>query len=313
MAATRNAQGSYETVLDVETEGLMEDLPKDINRQLFGNGSGGLAEVASVAAGVITVDNNDLTNGTPHHASELTKYIEVGQRIDTFTPAGVAHDVGLVVTAVTGTTITCAATAATVVNDLVVLSGNGPLTGVELSNEITGLQAAISASNTYQGIDRTAAGNERWKSNVITNGGAAFAVDITEDVLQQADTAAQKASGMTPNMIIGTYELRDKYASILQAGRRFVNTIAYKGGFTGPEFAGRGIIPDTECPRGKTFFLNTDYISLYQQAGLQFMNEDGAVLSRKSGFPAYEATLYWFFEMGMRRSNVHTLITHYAQ
>jgi hypothetical protein len=123
--------------------------------------------------------------------------------------------------------------------------------------------------------------------------------------MQVAWTTCEKASGISPNIIIGTFEARDKYAAILQGGRRFVNTIEYKGGFKGPEFHDVGLVPDTEAPRGYLWFLNLNYFSIYQQAGLQFMDEDGAVLSRVANYPAYEATLYWFFELGARRCNCH--------
>lgn len=295
MAATRNTQGSYAAVLDVETQGLMEDLPKDINRQLFMDGTGRIGQVnGAPAANVITLDNATLT--APLNANEFTKYFEVGQRIDSYngTTLRVA---GMNVTAVTATTVTVDNSGATADNDYLTIQGN-------LNQEVTGLLALVSATGTYQGINRATAGNERWKANVISTSG-----DITEDLLQQAYTSCEKASGMSPTIAIGTYELRDKFASILQGNRRYVNTMNYKGGFSGVEFNGLGLVPDPDAPRGHVFMLNLPYIALYQQAGMQFMDDDGNILSRKSGYAAYEATTYWFFEMGARRCNVHARIS----
>lgn len=303
MTATRNSQGSYDTVLDVETEGLMEDLPKDINRQLFLDGTGRIGQqTGAVAGNVITLGNTTIL--APLNAAERAKYFEVGMRIDTITNAtGAVVNAGLVVSSVNeaADTVTFTTAPSSATTDFLVISGNYNL-------EVGGLLALVSATGTYQGINRATAGNERWQANVISGTG-----DITEDLLQQVDTACEKASGMTPNMIIGSFAARDKYASILQQGRRFVNTLEYKGGFKGPEFNGRALVPDPECPLGHLYFLNTKYISLYQQAGLQFMDQDGAVLSRKSGYAAYEATLYWFFEMGARRCNVHGRLSGFNQ
>jgi hypothetical protein len=300
MTATKNSQGSYDTVVDVETEGLMEDLPKDINRQLFLDGTGRIGEVASLSSDTITIDNSVMV--APLNANELTKYFEVGQRIDIYT-AGTRDDEGIIVEVVdSANEVTFTTTPSGATNgDLCYISGNKDI-------EVTGLLAVVSATGTYQNINRATAGNERWKANVVTGAG-----DVTEADMQQIYTACQKASGYSPNLIVGTYEFRDRYASILQSDRRFVNTLEYKGGFKGPEFQGIGVVPDTECPRGKTFFLNTNYLSIYQQAGLQFMDEDGAILARVPDYAAYEATLYWFFELGARRCNVHGLMSGFNQ
>lgn len=295
MAATKNMQGSYDTVLDVETEGLMEDLPKDINRQFFGDGSGKLATVVSSATPTLTVDNTQVS--APKNSAEFTKYIESGQKIDVYTTTVKDLD-AIEVLSVTANTITMTAAFTDAAdNDDIYMAGNK-------DQEITGLLAMINTSNTYQDINRATGGNERWQGNVITTTG-----DLQETDMQTVWTSCQKASGMDPTIILGTYEARDRYAKILQADRRFMNTIEYKGGFSGPEFHGVGLVPDTECPRGELFFLNLPYIALYQQAGLQFMDDDGAILSRSAGYAAYEATLYWFFEMGARRCNVHGRLT----
>ena len=293
MTASKNTAGSYDTVLDVETEGLMEDLPKDINRQLFLDNTGRLAECAAANTGAVQTLNFD--NLGDLDQDDATKYLESGMLIDTYTGA-TQDNSGLEIASVdsaTQITFTTTPGTATADGDFLYITGNKDI-------EITGLLAMVSATGTYQNVNRATAGNERWQSNVVTTTG-----DITEAKMQETLTAVQKASGMDPNMLLGTYEARDKYASILETDRRFVNTIEYKGGFKGPEFHGLGLIPDTECPKGNLFFLNLNYINLYQQAGLQFMDEDGAILSRVTDYPAYEATLYWFFELGTKRSNVH--------
>lgn len=299
MAATRNSQGSYDTVLDVETEGLMEDLPKDINRQLFLDGTGRIGTLngdPGAASTTVVLDNAGLSHTNP---AEYTKYIEVGQKIEFIvsgTGAVVAGGTRQVASITSGTTFEVDVNVdnALADNDWVVLAGNYGL-------EVTGLHAMVSAAGIYQGINRATAANARWKANVITATGQ----DISEDLLQQGWTACEKASGMTPTIIICSYDARDKYASQLMADRRFVNTKTYSGGFSGLDFRGIGLVPDPECPRGNIYGLNLPYISIYQQAGLQFMDDDGAILSRVANYAAYESILYWFFELGTRRSNVH--------
>jgi len=310
MTATKNSEGSYDTVIDVETEGLMEDLPKDINRQLFLDGAGRLGKLSAdpVAGTTIDLDNADLdAPRAPSGATaEFTKYIEVGMRIDFIDPGGPSARAGAgrTVASITDANtfeIDAGADAGVADNDWVSVEGNY---GIEL----TGLLAMVSASGTYQGVNRATGGNERWQANEVTAPGATLwstTVALAEADMQTTWTACEKASGIAPNMILGTYEARDAYAALLESDRRFVNTIEYRGGFKGPEFHDVGLIPDTEAPKGYLWFLNTSYMAIYQQAGLQFMDDDGAVLSRVSDYPAYEATLYWFFELGARRCNCH--------
>ena len=245
MTASKNTAGSYDTVLDVETEGLMEDLPKDINRQLFLDGTGRIAE-CSGANSTVTQDIDNAAMTAPLDSSEFTKYLEVGMKIDTYTTTTRDNEGLEIASIVDGNTFTYAVApgTATADGDNIYLSGNK-------DQEITGLMAMVSATGTYQGIDRSSAENTRWQSNVVTSSG-----DLTETAMQQILTSIQKASGMDPTIIVGSYEARDKYAAILQTDRRFVNTIEYKGGFKGPEFHGLGLVPDTEAHKGNLFFLN---------------------------------------------------------
>ncbi len=299
MTASKNMQGSYDTVIDVETEGLMEDLPKDINRQFFLDGTGKLGKIAGApAANVITIDNADLD--APRITTELSKYFEVGMNIDSINPGdGAVHATSEVTAVAAANTVTVVSDTNFDDNDWLTISGN-------YLEEVTGLLTYVSSTGTYQNINRATAGNERWQANEVLATGATLwgtTVDLLEADMQTTWTACEKASGIAPNIIIGTYEARDKYAALLEVDRRFVNTISYRGGFKGPEFHDVGLVPDTEAPKGYMWFLNMAYMAIYQQAGLQFMDEDGAVLSRVTDFPAYEATLYWFFELGARRCN----------
>ncbi len=49
---------AFINVVDNEIKGLKRDLSQDLNRQIYGDGTGKLATVASVSGAVITVDSN---------------------------------------------------------------------------------------------------------------------------------------------------------------------------------------------------------------------------------------------------------------
>jgi hypothetical protein len=65
---SRRKPGAFVRLLETETEGLVKDLRKDINRQAFGAQTGALAAVTADGANTVTVDS--------------VQYLRVGMRID---------------------------------------------------------------------------------------------------------------------------------------------------------------------------------------------------------------------------------------
>ncbi|MFH0848408.1 MAG: phage major capsid protein, partial [archaeon] len=121
IAATRDAQGSYARVVDTEITGVVTDLKKEVNRQLWGAGYGTLARWQSGATTSIVLQNaytGNSAGGNGFGSAFGAKYFEensngVAVVIASAGASGTAtvDDTDLAVSAVskasTGDTITC--------------------------------------------------------------------------------------------------------------------------------------------------------------------------------------------------------------
>lgn len=85
--------GAYAEAMQIEMEGIIDDIMIDRARQVHNDGSGRLAEVKSISGTEITLKVNSSIEGaaTTRAAGTLDKYIEVGMRIAAFDNAAVAH------------------------------------------------------------------------------------------------------------------------------------------------------------------------------------------------------------------------------
>jgi hypothetical protein len=85
--------GAYAEAMQIEMEGIIDDIMIDRARQVHNDGSGRLAEVKSFSGTEITLKVNSSIEGaaTTRAAGTLDKYIEVGMRIAAFDNAAAAH------------------------------------------------------------------------------------------------------------------------------------------------------------------------------------------------------------------------------
>ena len=59
---------------------------------------------------------------------------------------------------------------------------------------------------------------------------------------------------------------------------------------------------------GEIYFLTTADLYIYRMSDYEWMNLDGAILSRISGYDAYEAVLFRYAELGTGRRNSHGVL-----
>jgi hypothetical protein len=83
ISSSRNDRGAFLRLLDGEVSGLAQDMQVEANRVAFGDGSGALARVTSIAGNVITVQDP----GGIVSPGSGTQYFEEGMRIAIFNGA----------------------------------------------------------------------------------------------------------------------------------------------------------------------------------------------------------------------------------
>lgn len=292
---------AFAKALDNEVEGLKNDLMKDMNRQIYGNGNG--------AIGVATGANTGAT--VPVRDARL---FQIGMVVDTQTGTTV-DNTNLVVASVSlapgANTVTFTTTPGTALAaaDIIVRAGSGIAAGG--TKELTGLAAIVSDSGTLYNIDPSV--EPEWKASVSANGGTPRA--LSEALMIQMTDSIRTKGGST-SLILQSLGVRRAYFNLLSQLRQTVNTQEFTGGFSGLAFTtDRGEIPvvaDVDAPLNTQWFINEDAITYYRDEEWHFLDKDGSmwkqVRDANGDYDAYYARMVEYHELGTDRRNSHGVI-----
>lgn len=308
MRAMRSDRGSFVRALDSQMKGVTQSLKKDVNRQLWNGQSGAIVGVTTggptntitLAATATRVDQRHLTVGMVVDIGDATNSTSIAEA-RTITAVSFATLPGTV-------TISGAPVSVTAGTNFFYRSGLNP-GGAPAGIELTGLVDIVASSGTLFNVNPT--NFPVWASYVNSNGGTNRTVteNLFADVMHNVNILA----GEDINMWLTSDGVFRAYALQLTAQKRFNNTLDMKGGFKGLDVAaGGGSIPlawDLDCPANRAFGLNTDHLTEFVSSDWSWMDEDGAVLSRRPNIEAYEATLYKDLELGTDMRNSHGLLS----
>lgn len=279
IAASKSNVGSFVRDAAFELEEGYNDLKSDCNRQLSWDGTGDLAAVNTAATGSSSIVIKGRESTEP-----ALKFVDVGLIFDVYSGTTLVAS-GVTVTAIssgdanTSTATLTLDTAITVsANDVLVRAGAG------LSSEIQGLLTQLDgATSTVFSIDRSsyvqAQGNVIYATSDGTSSGVAQALSLT--YLQQAEDAAERRGGRNVNALYSDFPSRRYYQKLLQADKRYVNTVQGDGGFSSKdknylEWNGKPWVADKDCPT-RIFFLPDKYIEKYVLEEMAFADETGAM------------------------------------
>jgi hypothetical protein len=290
---------SFASALDVEVEGLTDDLLKDQQRQLYGNGSGALGATSTVGATVAGA-NVVITSGIQN--------FQIGEIVDVYTPANLAADSTAKATAAkitnitdngdgTGIITTDAASITYAAGDIFVRTGNA-------NREWTGLGAIVNNSGILYNIDP--ASFPIWKSTVDANGGVGR--PVSENLIMK-NVHKVRTLGASVDLMVSSLGVQRSYAALLQQQRQFVNTKTFTGGWGGIGFVtDKGEIPmigDVDAPNGTIYGLSTKNLKIYRDEDWGWMDYDGNKWDRVTGKDAYAAMMFQYSELGTDRRNAH--------
>lgn len=292
---------AFAKALDNEVEGLKNDLKKDMNRQIYGNGNGaiGVATGANTGATVPVAD---------------ARLFQIGMVVDTQTGTTV-DNTNLVVASVSlapgANTVTFTTTPSTALAsaDIIVRAGSGIRSAG--TKELTGLAAIVSDSGTLYNIDPSV--EPEWKASVSANGGTpralseALMIRMTDDI---------RTKGGSTTLILQSLGVRRAYFNLLSQLRQTVNTQEFTGGFSGLAFTtDRGEIPvvaDVDAPLNTQWFINEDAVTYYRDEEWHFLDKDGSmwkqVRDANGDYDAYYARMVEYHELGTDRRNSHGVI-----
>jgi len=313
----KSDRGSFTRAIDSESRGLVNDLKRDVNRQLHTPSNGVLAKVVSVASEVVTFATE----------AEVRRQ-EVGQSFDFYDGDFASDDTGEVVVSrdISAKTVTYTGLSGVDAADWVlrtgVTMGGAAVTTKATENthqELNGLENIVTdgagtaatdglAHEWLHGIDGDAAGVSIWTSYE-----SAVSAAPTDSVFETALDEINLASGEDANLIITSHAAARAYAATLKSQKRFSNTVELKGGFSAITVqSSRGEVPlwaERDCLDGTAFLVNTACLTHWVMSDWTFMDRDGAVLNRILNTDAYEATLYKYHEFGTDARNRHGVLT----
>lgn len=282
--------------LDTEISGIKDDVQKDMNRQIYGDGSGAIGTVGTAQAGVNTVVVTD------------ARLFQIGAVVDLVTLPTTVVAANRIITAINLTTNTITLSGAvftTVVGQVVVRQGS-------VGREITGFAAIVSNVGTLYNIDPTV--EPEWTAEVDSNGGTTRSLSEGR-MITMADRI--RVRGGKTTVIFQSLGLRRAYFNLLSQQRQVVNETKFTGGFTGLAFTtDDGEIPvvaDIDAPLNTQWFINEDALTYYRPQEWDWLDRDGSMWKQlrdaAGDYDAYYARLYEYHELGTDRRNTHGRIS----
>jgi hypothetical protein len=312
------ASQNYQTFADVtaeEIERIRDDIAKDQNRQVFGDGTGTLAKVATAKS-----------SASPTLVLDDVKYLHVGMRVDVLnadklgdavpTPAHTGGYMTIVgINKGTKTVTFDRNLASTVAVGSAVVRSNSTSSS-QVNNwkkEWTGFGAIISATGTLHGINP--ADTPAWAAHTTDISVSGTPQQITEeDMIGMVTDIAE--DGDKPDVIWTDHGSWNGYWKALEEKRRYVNKVDLQGGNRGLGFATEfGDLPfkaDFDAPKGKMWFVNSKKINLNTNRGWEWIDEDGSKWKQVPRRDAFIAYLRSYSEISTYRRNTHGVISGIA-
>jgi hypothetical protein len=297
--AAENYQ-AFINVVDHELKGLKKDLAVDLNRQVYGDGTGKLAVVVSVSGQTITVDS--------------THWLQEGLTFDAVDPTDGSKDNGtghLEITDINETTkvITVTGTigGSVTAGDILVRASNGTNS---YNKEWTGLGAIVKASGTLHDIDPD--DYPIWKSTEKTLASGGSTGTLTELALINLVQNVDKKGGDV-DVMLASPGVFNAYWDLLQGLRQFTNGATLEGGQRAFTFDAVGkpikFVSDYAAPANTLYALSTKELVVNRKRDWSWMDRDGSMWSRVADTDAYEARIFQYSQLGTYRRNAHAVLT----
>lgn len=318
-------RGAFTQAVKSETEGIKKDLMRDVNRQIWGTSNGVIATCGTTSTST-TVQLATTTTATQMRQA----YGDGGMIVDIGTvasPTAVASARTVTAVDTTNKTITISGANVSTTNGthFIFRSGNGGASdgsgnpgGADGQRELTGLQTIVYDSGTLYGINPST--YPVWKSQRYSNSGTNR--NVSENLVNTAIQDTEIAGGADIDLLVTSAGVSRSTAALMTSMRRNIDNVELKAGYSGIRWsiAGEGgankkptaLVWDRDCPENRIFGLSSEMLVEFVGSDWDWMDDDGAVLSRVSGVDAYEATFYKYNEVGTYQRNAHFVIEDLA-
>lgn len=333
--ASRTQMAAWLKAIESEVRGLGIDMSRYKQRAYHGNGMGVVGQIngPTAATDQTLADQTDLpeTSATISPDFNRAKYLRVGQRLGLVSltavggnTVGQIYDIRTVGSVdrtlgseeVTFTVALSANGGGAAGNNygLVLISNDsGVAADSSYNNEPMGIAGIVDDGNpgnstSFQGIDATDLANDWHRATVQSSGTAR---DLTINLMDKAFTTAMETGDAAPTALVTSFGVARKYASLLLAERRYMQTGTASdldGGYKALDYNGVPMIADRDCLNNRIYFLHEPDLRIYVLSDPQWMNKDGSIYHRLPDKDAYQATMYCRETMGTDVRDKHVLL-----
>lgn len=291
-----------------DMEDTVTDVKKDVNRQLFSDGSGELCQFTGITAGT----PNTVTVSSYHWSTNATKFLYAGMPIDvnvvttgafalngqTITIADVPLTNAFTYTGTAFTTTTTSSGLSIYREGTMDTGGPKDIYGLLAITHTANpsampLAATARLTANYGYIDRTASGKTFWRGQVLVNpAGAGTTRPLTMNLLLQGEEAIKLNAGGQATLYQTNYPIYRIYGVSLTATKNAdMEAMTLDGGFEALKVNGKPFVPDVECPDNVVFVLDEKNYKLGVTGEWEWIESNGNVLIRLQGTDNYEAVM----------------------
>ena len=297
---------AFINIVDNEINGLRKDLANDLNRQVYGDGSGKLAVVVDQPSGLVievdsthfleegmTFDCVDAVTGVKQNGADHLEIVSIDEATKEITVVGTVGpglDVG----------------------NFLVRASNGTNS---FGKEWTGLAAIVDDSSELHEIDPDE--YPVWKSTVQTLGTPGVSTGtLTELALINLVQKVDKKGGDV-DVMLASPGVFNAYWDLLQGLRQFTNGATLEGGQRAFSFDAVGkpikFVSDYAAPAGTVYALSSKEIVVNRKRDWSWMDRDGSMWSRVADTDAYEARYFQYSQLGTYRRNAHAVLSNITE
>lgn len=290
--AARNNTGAFLNAVEAELKGLTSGIQWDVQRQLFGDGTGTLATIQAAAGGALQL----VVQPTFTQTSYPTRWVAPNMRIEVRSPNGAilrsapSTTVLSVDKATNTVTIDVGLTSAASAGDIIVREGS-------FGQELTGLSAIMSPTSFLYGVDRSLPVNAYFRPQVFGNAGTFRPPN--ETLLQLGLDESEVNAGGKISLMISDHGVRRAYQDLLMAVKRFVEPKRLAGGYTSLDYNGIDWVADPDTAANTIYMLDESTFKIHTMidALWDWGEEDNQVLRQVTGYDSYEAFMVGYFEL----------------
>lgn len=307
IAAAASDTGAFTRAVESETKGMVRDLLKDQNRQLFQDGTGFLAARASggaAAQATIVVDS--------------IQHLRVGMVLDLMEATGSAT-VPTALTNNTGKTIASIARSTKTITfsqniGTATTSSTRLVRQGSISKEMYGLDAIFKQTSgllnvnitngvpNFGAIDHTDAANEWYLANGLFHTTPGTNRPFSFDLIDEAKDVVDIEGDGEISIWLTNHAIYRRAAKQLLPDRRYATQDGkvgkLDGGYDALDYNGVPLCRDRDCQDNRIYGLDEETIMLFEMTDWDWMDKDGDVLSRVDGEDAYEATMFKYQQLG---------------